>query len=457
MVVAEWLDRDARLRGRSPWRTSTRAAVAEIERRAGDERFVAVLLPASAAEPLGSRKYWPIYEAADRARAAGRVPHRRLRRPPRRRLSVLLPRVPRRQRDRHAEPAASMVAGGMFEAIPGPAGGADRGRRGLGGGAGWSLDAAWELLREDHPRLQRRPSEYIDEHVWFTTQPIEEPDDPQHLVYAIEQARPARTACCSRPTIRTGTSTRPSRRCRARWGPRAAPGDPVRERARAVRAAARADRRMSAMDGDRLRRPLRAGVLRRAAPVPERLLAPVHHRGGDPPEWAGARLPAGAVTRRRRRRPEPMRSSLSACSTTRGPRLVVLNCLTGFEAHRNPYFAAAVASAINDWMREEFLDARRPAAREPRRLDRVDRRRRRRDRASRRGSALRPGAPARAQRPALGPQEQPRDLRRRARARPARSGCTPGAAPARRRPRAASRPPISRTTSATSRSPRPRC
>ena len=38
-----------------------------------------------------------------------------------------------------------------------------------------------------------------------------------------------------------------------------------------------------------------------------------------------------------------------------GPRFVVLNCLTGFETHRNAYFAAAVASAINDWMREEFL------------------------------------------------------------------------------------------------------
>jgi uncharacterized protein len=53
----------------------------------------------------------------------------------------------------------------------------------------WTLDAAWELMHEDHPRVQRKPSEYIDEHVWFTTQPIEEPDDPQHLVYAIEQAR----------------------------------------------------------------------------------------------------------------------------------------------------------------------------------------------------------------------------------------------------------------------------
>lgn len=38
-----------------------------------------------------------------------------------------------------------------------------------------------------------------------------------------------------------------------------------------------------------------------------------------------------------------------------GPRFVVLNCLTGFETHRNAYLAAAVASAINDWVREEFL------------------------------------------------------------------------------------------------------
>src|ERR1700733_3756446 len=37
------------------------------------------------------------------------------------------------------------------------------------------------------------------------------------------------------------------------------------------------------------------------------------------------------------------------------PRAVVLNCLTGFETHRNPYYATAVASAINDWLREEFL------------------------------------------------------------------------------------------------------
>jgi uncharacterized protein len=36
-------------------------------------------------------------------------------------------------------------------------------------------------------------------------------------------------------------------------------------------------------------------------------------------------------------------------------RSVVLNCLTGFETHRNPYFSAAVAAAVNDWVRAEFL------------------------------------------------------------------------------------------------------
>jgi predicted TIM-barrel fold metal-dependent hydrolase len=37
-------------------------------------------------------------------------------------------------------------------------------------------------------------------------------------------------------------------------------------------------------------------------------------------------------------------------------RFVILNCLTGFETHRNPYFAAAVASALNDWLRFELLE-----------------------------------------------------------------------------------------------------
>lgn len=52
---------------------------------------------------------------------------------------------------------------------------------------GWALDSAWEQLRDDVPTLDRRPSEIVAEHVWFTTQPIEEPDDPQQFVQMVEQ------------------------------------------------------------------------------------------------------------------------------------------------------------------------------------------------------------------------------------------------------------------------------
>ena len=38
------------------------------------------------------------------------------------------------------------------------------------------------------------------------------------------------------------------------------------------------------------------------------------------------------------------------------PRQEVLNCVTLYEIHRNPYFSAAVARAINDWLRGEWLD-----------------------------------------------------------------------------------------------------
>ena len=53
---------------------------------------------------------------------------------------------------------------------------------------------------------------------------------------------------------------------------------------------------------------------------------------------------------------EALASDLLGGEAGSAQRLVVLNCLTGFETHRNPYFSAAVASAINDWTAAEMLD-----------------------------------------------------------------------------------------------------
>jgi predicted TIM-barrel fold metal-dependent hydrolase len=44
------------------------------------------------------------------------------------------------------------------------------------------MDKAWERMRAEVPHVKRPPSEYVRQHVWFTTQPIDEPDRPEHLV-----------------------------------------------------------------------------------------------------------------------------------------------------------------------------------------------------------------------------------------------------------------------------------
>jgi uncharacterized protein len=64
---AEWLNRDARLRGSIVLSMLDPAmAVEEIERLADDRRFVQVLVLAMGELPLGRRIYWPIWEACAR-------------------------------------------------------------------------------------------------------------------------------------------------------------------------------------------------------------------------------------------------------------------------------------------------------------------------------------------------------------------------------------------------------
>ncbi len=81
---------------------------------------------------------------------------------------------------------SSLVLEGVFEAIP------DMRLLVVEGGIGWipslawRLDAQWKRFRGEVPHLKRPPSEYIRDNMWFTTQPIDEPDRPSDLRTTIE-------------------------------------------------------------------------------------------------------------------------------------------------------------------------------------------------------------------------------------------------------------------------------
>src|ERR1700709_748267 len=50
----------------------------------------------------------------------------------------------------------------------------------------WRMDQHFDRFRDEVPHLKRKPSEYVREHFWFTTQTIDEPDNARHLRSVID-------------------------------------------------------------------------------------------------------------------------------------------------------------------------------------------------------------------------------------------------------------------------------
>ena len=178
-LAAEWLDRDARLRGSIviPLQ-SVEASVAEIERCARDPRFVQVLVLAMGEMPLGRRHYWPIYAAAERlglplAIHAGSSYHHPV-------TSLGWPTYYLEdyasQSQGFQSQLASLICEGVFAKFPGlKVVLAESGVSWLPAFL-WRLTKFWRGLRTEVPWVRQPPTEIVRDHVRLTIQPFDAPD-----------------------------------------------------------------------------------------------------------------------------------------------------------------------------------------------------------------------------------------------------------------------------------------
>ena len=188
--VADWLEPEPRLRASiNVAYEDGELAAAEIHRMAADPRFVQVLMLIRTAEPLGRRKYWPLFQAAAEHNLPVGIHYGGWGRGPISGVGYgsyyIEDQVGMAQA--FADQLTSLVVEGVFERFPQLRIVLIEGGIAWIASLMWRLDRAWKLLREQAPALTRLPSELIRERVWLTTQPIDEPARPRDFAAMLEQ------------------------------------------------------------------------------------------------------------------------------------------------------------------------------------------------------------------------------------------------------------------------------
>ncbi len=188
--VAEWLEKDERLRASIVVSTQNpQLAAEEIDRLGGHPSFVQVLVLVRSELTLGRRHFWPIYEAAERHGLAVGIHAGGFTGNPTTPVGwpsyyiedyVNLAQAFQSQ-------VLSLVSEGVFAKFP-------RLRVVLIEGGFtwmpslmWRFDKNWKGLRNEVPWVDRLPSEIIREHIRLTVQPFDEPPDSEYLLEIIDQ------------------------------------------------------------------------------------------------------------------------------------------------------------------------------------------------------------------------------------------------------------------------------
>lgn len=158
-------------------------AVREIDHWADHPDFVQITVPPRTSDPLGRQSYWPIFEAAERHDMAIGLHVGGVNGHPSGGAGWPSYYLEEHQTNAHTAQAivTSMVIEGVFERFRHLRVVMIEGGFGWVPPLSWRLDKHWQRLRAEVPHVKRPPSEYVREHFWFSTQPMEESTNPQDI------------------------------------------------------------------------------------------------------------------------------------------------------------------------------------------------------------------------------------------------------------------------------------